>query len=67
MRFFSTGSIGFWPIKFFNKNFPDYKTEFSIINGTGVVLANLISIYIGGVLGDYYENTYPQRKTYIAV
>lgn len=41
--------------------------EYSIINGLSVVTINLVSIYFGGAIGDYYEDKRPGMKSYIIV
>ncbi|CAI2369712.1 unnamed protein product [Moneuplotes crassus] len=65
VRYFGSSAIGFWSVKFFKSKFPDYQSEYSIINGVSVITINLISLYVGGAIGDYYEQKTPAAKSYI--
>lgn len=52
-------------MRFFKSKFPDYQNEYSIINGISLITINLISLYVGGTVGDYYDNKNPAVKSYI--
>ncbi|CAI2367683.1 unnamed protein product [Moneuplotes crassus] len=65
VRIFGTSTIGFWAVRFFKSKFPDYQNEYSIFNGISLITINLISLYVGGALGDHYDNKNPAVKSYI--
>jgi nitrate/nitrite transporter NarK len=62
LRFIGGFSIGFWSPTFFQKNFPNHTTEYSIMNAFVVVVGGLTSSYLGGYLTDKYEPRYPRIK-----
>jgi hypothetical protein len=54
--------IAFWGVKVYKEVFPDYQTEFSIVNGASLVILVCSSIYVSSVIVDKYEEKYPQTK-----
>lgn len=66
LRFFGGFSIGFWSPSFFQGNFPEHTTDFSILNAFVVVVGGLTSSYMGGYITDKYEDRYPRIKGQIS-
>jgi len=66
LRFFGGYSLGFLSGKFFEDRFPDYTTEFSIMNAVIVIGGGLPASMIGGILSDRLEHRYGNIKGLIA-
>ncbi len=48
-------SIAFWGASFFTKVYPEQEKIYSVMNAVVTIGAGMPSVYIGGVLGDYFE------------
>ena len=57
--------MGFWGAKFFEKEFPNYQTEFSIINALTILILGVSASYTGGYVSDLYAGTKPQMKALV--
>ena len=66
LRFIGGFSIGFWSPSFFQGNYPDHTTDFSLINAFVVVVGGLTSSYVGGWISDKFEPSYPRIKGQIS-
>lgn len=54
--------IAFWGVRVYKNVFPDYQSQFGIINAVSLIVLNSISIYSSSFIADRYEERYPQTK-----
>jgi MFS family permease len=66
-RFFGGYAIGYYMPSFFGKLYPDYQTEYSILNAFVVSFGGFCSSYGGGVLSDIYEKKTYMSKAYVCI
>ena len=65
-RFMGGYCLGFWGANFYNGNFPEYQTHYSIGNFIVTCFGGMPSSFIGGYIGDKYEKRFPYIKGYVA-
>lgn len=65
-RFFGGYSLGFLTAEFFENRYPDYNTQFSIMNAVIVIGGGLPASIIGGLLSDKCEKRVGNIKGLIA-
>mmetsp|Transcript_1220 Transcript_1220/g.1103 ORF Transcript_1220/g.1103 Transcript_1220/m.1103 type:complete len:317 (-) Transcript_1220:13-963(-) len=65
LRFFGGYAVGFWGAKFFQKEFPDHQTEFSILNALTILILGVGASATGGYLSDIFSETKPQVKAFV--
>lgn len=66
MRFFGGYSLGFLSAKFFEDRYPEYTSQFSIMNAVIVIGGGLPASILGGWLSDRYEAKYGAIKGLIS-
>jgi len=66
LRFFGGYSLGFISGQFFEDRYPDYVTQFSIMNAVVVIGGGLPASMLGGYLSDRLEGRYGSVKGMIA-
>jgi hypothetical protein len=49
-------SIAFWGASFFTRVYPEHENWYSIMNAVVTIGGGMPSVYIGGLLGDYFES-----------
>lgn len=66
-RFFGGYAIGYYMPSYFGKIYPDYQTEYSVLNAFVVSVGGFISAYGGGVLSDKFESRTYWSKAYVCI